>query len=119
MRRATAAREVALRSGTTRALGFAEASSTFAAKQMIHVLQMTGRIPPAVALPNFAVQSVVFDDLGALGERQALKCLIIDVDRDAPHRVIPLLIDLRAHACLLYTSPSPRDRTRSRMPSSA
>ena len=25
----------------------------------------------------------------------------------------------RANACLLYTSPSPRDRTRSRMPSSA
>ena len=25
----------------------------------------------------------------------------------------------RARACLLYTSPSPRDRTRSRMPSSA
>ena len=24
-----------------------------------------------------------------------------------------------AHYCLLYTSPSPRDRTRSRMPSSA
>ena len=29
-----------------------------------------------------------------------------------------LLADL-ANACLLYTSPSPRDRTRSRMPSSA
>ena len=71
---------------------------------MIHVLQMTGRIPPAVALPNFAVQSVVFDDLGALGERQALKCLIIDVDRDAPRRVIPLLIDLRAHAATRYAS---------------
>ena len=26
---------------------------------------------------------------------------------------------LRNHTCLLYTSPSPRDRTRSRMPSSA
>src|SRR5664280_1036415 len=26
---------------------------------------------------------------------------------------------LREHPCLLYTSPSPRDRTRSRMPSSA
>ena len=25
----------------------------------------------------------------------------------------------KAEACLLYTSPSPRDRTRSRMPSSA
>ena len=71
---------------------------------MIHVLQMTGRIPPAVALPNFAVQSVVFDDLGALGEQQALKCLIIDVDRDAPRRVIPLLIDLRAHAATRYAS---------------
>ena len=28
-------------------------------------------------------------------------------------------LDLKADACLLYTSPSPRDRTRSRMPSSA
>ena len=27
--------------------------------------------------------------------------------------------DLQAVTCLLYTSPSPRDRTRSRMPSSA
>jgi len=27
--------------------------------------------------------------------------------------------ELAANACLLYTSPSPRDRTRSRMPSSA
>jgi len=46
MRRATAARKVALRSGTTRALGFAEAGGTFAAKQIIHILQMTGRTPP-------------------------------------------------------------------------
>ena len=32
-----------------------------------------------------------------------------------------LLIERQAHVkgCLLYTSPSPRDRTRSRMPSSA
>ena len=29
------------------------------------------------------------------------------------------LIVAKAVACLLYTSPSPRDRTRSRMPSSA
>ena len=28
-------------------------------------------------------------------------------------------IDLQVYPCLLYTSPSPRDRTRSRMPSSA
>ena len=30
-----------------------------------------------------------------------------------------VLLDARAIVCLLYTSPSPRDRTRSRMPSSA
>ena len=37
-------------------------------------------------------------------------------DRDVwRHR----LDDEQVHACLLYTSPSPRDRTRSRMPSSA
>ena len=29
------------------------------------------------------------------------------------------IIDVGCEACLLYTSPSPRDRTRSRMPSSA
>ena len=34
---------------------------------------------------------------------------------------VPLVPELAGHliACLLYTSPSPRDRTRSRMPSSA
>ena len=34
--------------------------------------------------------------------------------------VMPHINDMRHHhCCLLYTSPSPRDRTRSRMPSSA
>ena len=47
----------------------------------------------------------------------------------APHSVVfggfsaealrDRLIDGEVKACLLYTSPSPRDRTRSRMPSSA
>ena len=30
-----------------------------------------------------------------------------------------LSIEINSNSCLLYTSPSPRDRTRSRMPSSA
>ena len=33
--------------------------------------------------------------------------------------VLTAFILAREHSCLLYTSPSPRDRTRSRMPSSA
>ena len=35
------------------------------------------------------------------------------------HSIGAVLNGLNAEACLLYTSPSPRDRTRSRMPSSA
>ena len=31
----------------------------------------------------------------------------------------PLATDTRLESCLLYTSPSPRDRQKSRMPSSA
>ena len=46
-----------------------------------------------------------------------------DIDEDV-NRIIalrsPIAQDLRRIiSCLLYTSPSPRDRTRSRMPSSA
>ena len=37
----------------------------------------------------------------------------------SPYRVQVQLQEAYDDACLLYTSPSPRDRTRSRMPSSA
>ena len=40
---------------------------------------------------------------------------VLDLARET---IEPLEI-LNRKACLLYTSPSPRDRTRSRMPSSA
>ena len=36
-----------------------------------------------------------------------------------PNCCIEKIKDLNCRCCLLYTSPSPRDRTRSRMPSSA
>ena len=39
---------------------------------------------------------------------------LLMVNRDDPQTIEEYLIP-----CLLYTSPSPRDRTRSRMPSSA
>ena len=34
-------------------------------------------------------------------------------------KTIPVMTLLDAYTCLLYTSPSPRDRQKSRMPSSA
>ena len=39
--------------------------------------------------------------------------------RQGRHIEIQIAGDGQGRACLLYTSPSPRDRTRSRMPSSA
>ena len=43
-----------------------------------------------------------------------------EFDSDTPDPVIHIMDDQKSiEDCLLYTSPSPRDRTRSRMPSSA
>ena len=43
-----------------------------------------------------------------------------DPDKDFKKQFLPVLRDVQVvYPCLLYTSPSPRDRTRSRMPSSA
>ena len=46
---------------------------------------------------------------------------MVEADVRDRERLFALLAenDIQAVACLLYTSPSPRDRTRSRMPSSA
>ena len=45
--------------------------------------------------------------------------VIFKVARDASKPEIKAAIETLFNVCLLYTSPSPRDRTRSRMPSSA
>ena len=47
-----------------------------------------------------------------------LKCLAIHMHRTLAE-MSPLMLPEDFYICLLYTSPSPRDRTRSRMPSSA
>ena len=54
----------------------------------------------------------------AEGELTIVKTITIDSSpemRDAKKKIE----ELQNSICLLYTSPSPRDRTRSRMPSSA
>ena len=50
--------------------------------------------------------------------------IIDDIDTLSPlgksdHAILSIKCHSILHTCLLYTSPSPRDRTRSRMPSSA
>ena len=48
-------------------------------------------------------------------DNNATTCVAPEV-REA---MLPFLTDLWGNPCLLYTSPSPRDRQKSRMPSSA
>ena len=53
-----------------------------------------------------------------------VKVTVLDhyTDNEEKEKVTDWVIELRCdehEICLLYTSPSPRDRTRSRMPSSA
>ena len=45
--------------------------------------------------------------------------LILDLDGEVVERADPHIGLLHRGTCLLYTSPSPRDRSLSRMPSSA
>jgi energy-coupling factor transporter ATP-binding protein EcfA2 len=48
----------------------------------------------------------------------SLTALVDDINREIETWKIKFGVEIN-HICLLYTSPSPRDRTRSRMPSSA
>ena len=64
-------------------------------------------------------QFIAFRDLAECERVRAIRKQ--DITKHAnPDFQIQVIEDLgEFYACLLYTSPSPRDRTRSRMPSSA
>ena len=51
--------------------------------------------------------------------RRAVKKINADIVNAHDWSIALPLVGIRNLVCLLYTSPSPRDRTRSRMPSSA
>ena len=59
------------------------------------------------------------DELTVVAEKAVKRAVghVGELAHDNRERVAGLLD--KAGSCLLYTSPSPRDRTRSRMPSSA
>ena len=58
--------------------------------------------------------------LGKKGDSRDIDSYVHKETRDDEIRVISMLRPLKfPDSCLLYTSPSPRDRQKSRMPSSA
>ena len=67
-----------------------------------------------------AIQDITFlsaTELGsAIKAKQVSPVEVVEAYLDRIERIDPLI---NSYICLLYTSPSPRDRTRSRMPSSA
>ena len=65
----------------------------------------TGQLGPASSLSTASTTPLSLDALAELGDKWQAN------PRDASKGL--------AYACLLYTSPSPRDRQKSRMPSSA
>ena len=66
--------------------------------------------------PSFDVISSNLNAIKLILENQ-LGGSTVTITPDKP--VAPVAIPPRKKACLLYTSPSPRDRQKSRMPSSA
>ena len=75
-----------------------------------------------LVLPN-GVQVIGRDDrdnrqMGEENRRKTLKELMVGLDKTFPVIVMNHQPFNLEEACLLYTSPSPRDRQKSRMPSS-
>ena len=75
-------------------------------------------------LPCFVAQSkpAVFNELPAVIFGVGNNAVIADLDGEISSQDVEIQIDIWAEdssTCLLYTSPSPRDRSVSRMPSSA
>ena len=79
------------------------------------LLKMSREIPKMIEEASEDKQDLKSKDLlDKLRADTQYEVLVRNVDPD-----IAAEISERFHGCLLYTSPSPRDRTRSRMPSSA
>ena len=86
------------------------------AAKLIGQLYKEGKREEAETLKNQVSERK--DKINTLQERQTvvqqeMEKLLLNLP-NIPHSSVP-----KGNTCLLYTSPSPRDRTRSRMPSSA
>ena len=96
-------RPAALVTGSATGIGRAEAIALAAAGYDVAV--------------NYSSSAGAAEETAAACAEHGAKTLVIGCDVAEDTQVKAMVAE--ANACLLYTSPSPRDRTRSRMPSSA
>ena len=88
---------------------------------MIAMLSAFGNVPAAEAFcfgtGNTARQRDL--DVGLIEEEYSADFVLLDQAQHAPGKSMLHSVELGNLPCLLYTSPSPRDVSTSRMPSSA
>ena len=75
------------------------------------------KLNPPTAMPEVTDFAAIWNGIDSIGGT----LIEINLNSFIPENAFihKATLDLYANPCLLYTSPSPRDRTRSRMPSSA
>ena len=93
-------------------------SVTIAVIETVTLIMIAGAVILVLGLLGLAVRCMRKVEPGTVGVRTGLGGIKV---RDSWCVVLPLIhkYDIMDISCLLYTSPSPRDRQKSRMPSSA
>ena len=81
-----------------------------------YVVTVTGELQPMTAKGQHEVAQAILEMAKSTPQLLVLAGLASEVEEKAIHVICA---DAKVRSCLLYTSPSPRDKRQSRMPSSA
>ena len=81
--------------------------------------QAYARALARAGLISLAERDQLLDGLDAVADEWARGVFAVQAGDEDIHTAVERRLGELIGSCLLYTSPSPRDRTRSRMPSSA
>jgi two-component system cell cycle response regulator len=109
IRRRHASRELKLREGTNRALGFNESPDVFAHQKTCFVVTRTGALPPALAkldtacLP-FRFRATAPQDFQTMLADRKIDAVLFDFDPMDAEQAPNILLDMRAHPNTRYAA---------------
>lgn len=109
IRRRHASRELKLREGTNRALGFNESPDVFAHKKTCFVVTRTGALPRALAQVDTTTLPFMFraksrEDFQSLLSERNIDAVLFDFDLSTTDQAPNILLDLRAHPNTRYAA---------------